>query len=204
MPPSRRIRLAGALTLSILGVLSGLAAAHWTSAGLFPQDGGLDSLPADATGVLGGLELSPMQRAQIEELRARERSRIEGLQCALAQSERDLRSAEMEQPFDAERVNDLVSGQAELIGYLRGTESRVIGEIARLLSPEQERRFSELRTSGPDASRSSVLSSLQPPAASCPTPRITVPELPARLAPSRPEPAPRTPPRRPLLAAAAR
>jgi Spy/CpxP family protein refolding chaperone len=197
MPPTR-IRLAGALALSILGILTGLAAAHWTSGGH------LDPLPADATGVLGGLELSPMQRTQIEELGARERSRIEGLQCALAQSERDLRSAEMEQPFDAERVNDLVSGQAELIAYLRGTESRVIGEMARLLSPEQERRFSELRTNGPDASRSSVLSSLQPPSASCPPPRIAVPELPARLAPSRPEPAPRTPPRRPLLAAASR
>jgi hypothetical protein len=43
-------------------------------------------------------------------------------------------------------VNDLVAQQAELAAYLRGTESRVVAEIAALLNPEQQRRFAALRT----------------------------------------------------------
>ena len=44
------------------------------------------------------------------------------------------------------RVNELVARQAELLGLLRGTESRVVAEIAALLDPAQQRRFAELRS----------------------------------------------------------
>jgi hypothetical protein len=90
----------------------------------------------------------------------------------------------MEQPFDAKRVNRLVSGQAELIAYLRGAESRIVGDIARLLAPDQQRRFWELRAVEPAISPSEVFSALPEPGA-CVDPRVSIPHLPARVAPQR-------------------
>jgi Spy/CpxP family protein refolding chaperone len=170
MTPSP-IRGKRALVISILGAAAGLAAALWSPDGSSARQ----LSPVDA---LAQLELSADQRARIEDLRARERAWIEGLQCALAESEGKLRAAEVQRPFDAERVNDLVSTQAELIAYLRGTESRVIAEIAALLTPDQERRFSQFRTGDDDDARSAWLFALAPPSESCPAG--------ARLAPLQP------------------
>jgi hypothetical protein len=73
-----------------------------------------------------------MQREQITRLRAREQTWLELLQRPFDASERELRVAELADSFDAKRVNELVANQAELAGYLRGTESRVVAEIAAL------------------------------------------------------------------------
>ena len=94
----------------------------------------------------------------------RERRRIEGLERALAATERSLRSAELAQPFDAEYVNRLVARRAELAAHLRGTESRVVSEIAALLTPEQQRLFAELRLAG--ATATPRARALEAPAAS--------------------------------------
>src|SRR5262249_4557896 len=97
---------------------------------------------------LAQLDLDRAQREQIDLLGLRERGRIERLERALAATERELRTAELAQPFDAERVNDLVARRAELAAHLRGTESRVVSEIAALLTEEQQHRFLELRLGG--------------------------------------------------------
>jgi hypothetical protein len=162
----------------MLGIVAGLALAGWTPDPSPVRDAGETArapLPADVIHALARLELSPGQQAQIDDLRGRERAWVEELHCALARSERDLRSAELEQPFDVERVNELVSVQAEVIAYLRGTESRLIAEISRLLTPDQERRFAELRTGAPEAAPARVLAALHPASTSCPAVHAALP-----------------------------
>jgi Spy/CpxP family protein refolding chaperone len=103
---------------------------------------------APKASALAQLGLDERQREQIDRLGVRERRSIEELERALAATERNLRTAELAQPFDAEYVNQLVAQRAELAAHLRGTESRVVSEIAAMLTPEQQRHFLELRLSG--------------------------------------------------------
>jgi Spy/CpxP family protein refolding chaperone len=113
--------------------------------------------PTPRASTLAQLGLDEEQREQIHRLGLRERSHIEELERALAATERNLRSAELIQPFDAEYVNRLVVRRAELAARLRGTESRVVSEIAAMLTPEQQRRFLELRLGAAAAPRDRTL-----------------------------------------------
>jgi hypothetical protein len=106
-----------------------------------------------------------MQLERITRLRAREQTRVERLQRAYDALERELRVAELAYPFDAKRVNELVAKQAELAAYLRGTESRVVAEIAALLRPEQRHRLVSLRA------KDEAAASSQAPARRAPGPR---------------------------------
>jgi Spy/CpxP family protein refolding chaperone len=153
------IALVGGLALSLLGLFAGFAATHPTALSLAP--GPAREQPGAELHVLAQLGLDAEQAQRIDALRSRELSRVEALQRALADAEDSLRRAELEIPFDAVHVNELVALQAELVGLLRGTESRVVAEIAAILEPEQQRRFAELRSGGgaPDAAEPS------PPAA---------------------------------------
>jgi Spy/CpxP family protein refolding chaperone len=159
---SLRDKLVVTLGISILGGLAaGLAVMRSPAIEVSsPQGsarGGLEPESALHGSVIAELGLDERQAAQIERLRARERDRVERLQRALAATEQELRREELAQPFDAERVNALVARRAELTAYLRGTESRVVSEIARLLTSEQRRRFAELRAPGtPTAPRAAV------------------------------------------------
>jgi Spy/CpxP family protein refolding chaperone len=164
--------------LALLGLVGGIAASTWTG-------GGPAGAAPEPVGILGRLELSPKQQDRIEQLRERESGWLRDLRCALVRSERELRSAEMQQPFDAKRVNRLVSGQAELIAYLRGAESRIVGDIARLLTPDQQRRFWELRAVEPAILPSEVFSALAPEPGACVGFHVSIPHLPARVAPQR-------------------
>ncbi len=154
---SLRNKLASALGVSILGgLIAGLAVMR-SPAIEASSPGGLAPDSALHGNTLAELGLDEMQAAQIERLRARERDRVERLQRTLAATEQELRREELAQPFDAERVNALVVRQSELTAYLRGTESRVVSEIARMLTSEQRRRFAELRAPGtPTAPRAAA------------------------------------------------
>jgi Spy/CpxP family protein refolding chaperone len=161
------LKVAGAAILSIVGGVAGFAVTRPVTSGAAPtREGAAVAVqqPQSQAGVLAQLGLDEMQREQIARLRAREQTRIELLQRALDASERELRLAELAHPFDAKRVNELVANQAELAAYLRGTESRVIAEIAALLTPEQRHRFLSLRANG-EAAPSRM------PARSAPRPR---------------------------------
>jgi Spy/CpxP family protein refolding chaperone len=157
---STPIALVGGLSLSLLGLFAGVAVTQPPAPALAP--GALEQPGADPE-VLAQLGLDASQTERIDTLRAREMRRVEALQRALADAEDSLRRAELEVPFDAVHVNELVALQAELVGLLRGTESRVVAEIAAILEPEQQRRFAQLRSGGsapaPDAHE------LEPPAA---------------------------------------
>jgi Spy/CpxP family protein refolding chaperone len=149
-----RIVLGAALVVLGLVAALGVAWAPATEAGA-PRRSAPASVeprsPAPPASTLARLGLDEAQREQIESLGMRERRRIEGLERAVAATERDLRCAELAQPFDAEYVNRLVARRAELAAHLRGTESRVVSEIAALLTPEQQRIFLELRIAGATA-----------------------------------------------------
>jgi Spy/CpxP family protein refolding chaperone len=148
-----RIVLAVALAVAVLGLVAAFGmerdVANEAEA---PRESAPATIqprsPAPPASTLAQLGLDQAQREQVELLGMRERRRIEGLERALAATERDLRCAELVQPFDAEYVNRLVARRAELAAHLRGTESRVVSEIAAMLTPEQQRRFLELRLSG--------------------------------------------------------
>lgn len=137
------IALVAGVALSVLGLLAGFAVTGPAAPALAPEAGALERSVADP---LAELELDAEQAERIDALRSREARRIEALERALADTEDSLRRAELEVPFDAVRVNELVARQAELLGLLRGTESRVVAEIAALLDPAQQRRFAELRS----------------------------------------------------------
>ena len=104
------------------------------------------------------LALSEVQRQRIAELREREGRRVLALQHALVLTELELRRAELASPFDAERVNALIAQAAELSAFLRGTESRLVSEIAALLTEQQRRAFAEMRTAAPPEPRAARLS----------------------------------------------
>jgi Spy/CpxP family protein refolding chaperone len=87
-------------------------------------------LPVAEEAPLDALPLTDARRDEIERIEAREADRMGALRRALAVTEIELRRAELAEPFDEERVNALVAQQAELRGYLRGAESRVVAEIA--------------------------------------------------------------------------
>lgn len=159
MSPSS-IRLARVSVLSII-IVSGFVVSQWISGDVHGEAAG--PVVPGSTNVLGLLDLAHDQWERIEQVRERERAWLEQLRCALERSERDLRSAETELPFDAKRINDLVVSEAELIAYLRGTESRMIAAIARLMTPDQKRRFSEIRGDSP----SDLLSSIEPAPDAC-------------------------------------
>lgn len=139
------IALVAGVALSVVGLLAGFAVTGPADPALAPESSALEQTVADSLAQLG---LDPEQAERIDALRAREARRLEALERALADTEDSLRRAELEVPFDAVRVNELVARQAELLGLLRGTESRVVAEIATLLDPAQQRRFAELRSAG--------------------------------------------------------
>jgi len=150
-----RYVLAGALLAAVLGLIAALGVAREPA-----KDAGVPRETAPATleprsrtpaSALAQLGLSDAQLEQIGRLGMREHRRLEELQQAVAATERNLRWAELAQPFDAERVNRLVARRSELAAYLRGTESRMVSEIAALLTPDQQRRFAELRVAGATA-----------------------------------------------------
>jgi len=127
--------------LSVAGLLAITAC---TSAPRRPEPA-----PAREIGaLLFELDLDAAQLEKLEQLRRSELPAVERLQLALARIEGLLRRAELERPFDAERVNGLVAEQAEVLAYLRGSESRVVAQIAQLLTAEQGRRFEKLRSEG--------------------------------------------------------
>jgi Spy/CpxP family protein refolding chaperone len=136
------IALVAGLALSVLGVFAGFTVTRPAAPALAP---GVLLLERPAAGPLAELGLDAEQTERIEALHSREAQRVEALQRALSDAEDSLRRAELEVPFDAERVNELVARQAELVALLRGTESRVVAEIVALLDPEQQRLFAELR-----------------------------------------------------------
>jgi Spy/CpxP family protein refolding chaperone len=139
------VALVAGLALSVVGVFAGFAVTGPAAPALAPGPVFLARPAADPLAPLG---LDAEQAERIEALRSREASRVEALERALADAEDSLRRAELEIPFDAERVNELDARQAELVALLRGTESRVVAEIAALLDPEQQRRLAELRAGG--------------------------------------------------------
>lgn len=94
---------------------------------------------------LSQLDLSTRQRARIEELVGAEERRLFALRETLTIVNSALRRAELEQPFDEDLVSSLVAQQAELAGYARGAESRIVSSIVSLLTPGQSHHFAELR-----------------------------------------------------------
>jgi Spy/CpxP family protein refolding chaperone len=140
------IALVAGLALSVLGLFAGFAVTRPAVPGPAPGPGVLEETIADPIAQLG---LDAEQAERIAALRAKEARRVEALERALANTEDALRRAELEVPFDALHVNELVARQAELLGLLRGTESRVVAAIVSLLDPEQQRRFAALRAGGP-------------------------------------------------------
>jgi Spy/CpxP family protein refolding chaperone len=167
------IRLAVAVAVSVLLVMAVLAARR-TEGGDAVLREAVPFIESEATGapVLARLGLDDTQKERVERLRAEERPRVEWLRRALAEIEQEIRREELASPFDAERVNGLVGGQAELTAHLRGTESRLVSRIAELLTSEQRRRLAELRVDGaPRAEAPSASNSHAPPFA----PRVGTP-----------------------------
>jgi Spy/CpxP family protein refolding chaperone len=142
------IALVAGLALSVIGLFAGYAVTQPAAPARASESVFLER---PASELLAELGLDAEQAERIEDLRAREALRVEALERALADTEDLLRRAELEIPFDAERANELVARQAELVGLLRGTESRLVAEIAALLDPEQQRRFAALRAVGATA-----------------------------------------------------
>ena len=176
------IRFAGTLAVAILGVIVGLAVTQTptSDASVAREDASAAALPQSAaqTGVLAQLGLNETQRKQIERIRAQEQPWVEELQHAVAATEQELRRAELAQPFDAGRVNDLIAHQAELSAYLRGTESRVVSEIAELLTSKQQRRFAQLRSADANAPPRADAPPRRPPEVSSPDSRASRPAPP--------------------------
>ena len=144
------IRLAVAVAVSVLLVMAALAARQTATGGDAVAREAVPVIGSEATGapMLARLGLDDTQTERVERLRAEERPRVEWLQRALAEMEQEIRREELASPFDAERVNELVGRQAELTAHLRGTESRLVSRIAKLLSSEQRRGLAELRVEG--------------------------------------------------------
>lgn len=140
---TRTRKIALAIALSTLGVAAALAAARPTSEAASPP-----ATAAPRESALAHLDLTKAQLQEIEQLRAREERRIAALERALAEAEQELRRVELAKPFDPTRVSALVAQRAEIAAYLRGTESRLVSEIAGLLTAQQRARFAELREAG--------------------------------------------------------
>ncbi len=98
--------------------------------------------------VLGALELSEAQRVQIEVLWESEAERVRELQAAHEATESALRDAELRLPFDETRAGLLVRQQAEIVAYLRGTESRLVAGTIDVLDAAQWHAFARLRAAG--------------------------------------------------------
>ncbi len=130
----------GVLSILVIGV--GVLAAR-ESGIAEANDAGIAASTLAAS--LSQLDLSPLQRARIDQLFGAEERRIVALRDALTDLNAALRKAELEQPFDEDLVSSLVVQQAELAGYARGAESRMVSSILSLLTPEQSHRFVELR-----------------------------------------------------------
>ena len=136
-----RIALVGAPVLLVLGLVVGLVVASAAVPAAITATAGTPGLLA----MLSELELSEAQRQKAAVLVENAGDRLERLERAWANNGQHLRAAELERPFDAAFVNQLVARQAELMAYIRGTESRVVAEIGALLSAEQHTRFTHLR-----------------------------------------------------------
>jgi Spy/CpxP family protein refolding chaperone len=147
-----RLTWAAVLAAILLGLVMGFAAARSPAAdAAIPRrtaPGTLESQPRSPASGLARLGLSATQREALDGLALGERRRVDGLLRSFAATERELRLAELALPFDAARVNELVAHRAELVAYLRGTESRLVSKIVRLLTRDQRRIFAELRLSG--------------------------------------------------------
>lgn len=130
----------GVLSVFVLGI--GVVAAR-ESGTAEPRDAGtaISTLAAS----LPQLDLSTLQHARIERLFGAEERRLVALREVWTDLDAALRRAELQQPFDEDLVSSLVAQQAELAGYARGAESRIVSSILSLLTPEQSHRFVELR-----------------------------------------------------------
>jgi len=144
----RRIVVIGAILALGIGLFTGGLAA-WPEAGAAMA-------PAVSTGLestLSELSLSAAQRTEVASILVDAADRLERLEVAMTANDQRLTAAEVERPFDARFVNQLVARQAELTAHRRGTESRVVAEIAALLSPEQLAHFSDIRSRSKDNHR---------------------------------------------------
>lgn len=136
----RLVASIGALSVLVLGI--GVLAAR-ESGTAEANDGGIAASTLAEN--LSQLDLSPFQRARIDKLFGAEERRLVALRDALGDLNAALRRAELEQPFDEDLVSSLVAEQAELSGYVRGAESRLVSSIAVVLNQAQRDRFAELR-----------------------------------------------------------
>jgi Spy/CpxP family protein refolding chaperone len=129
-------------TLSVLAIGIGVVATREFGTAA-PDDAG-SATPLLAAN-LSQLDLNALQRSRIEEILGAEQPRMARLREAFEASIAALRQAELAQPFDDGLVSSLVAQQAELAGYARGAESRVVSSIVSLLTPAQRHRFAEVR-----------------------------------------------------------
>jgi Spy/CpxP family protein refolding chaperone len=147
------IRRLGTCGVALLAIGLSIAVSQWpanvrdTAPVCATRETELEALPD--RGELERLDLDAAQRTQIERLRARAQRRVAAIAAVLGATELELRRQEVAVPFNARRVNALVVRQAQLIAHLRRTQSRVVGQIAQLLTAEQQRRFAALRAAEP-------------------------------------------------------
>jgi Spy/CpxP family protein refolding chaperone len=138
----QRIVLAG-LALGVAGVALAavlLGGARGVPACALPE--GVRSLD----GVLAQIDLSAEQRGQIDSLRRAGAERLARLERSVRETADALRRAEVAEPFDGTEVGTLVWREAEAGAYVRGAESELVSQIARVLTPEQRAAFVALRT----------------------------------------------------------
>lgn len=135
-----RLAVIGAPVALLVGLVAGLlGAASGPPASTIGTTG-----PPEIRVVLAELGLSKGQREKISGLLDEASGDVRRLAAVSRTNARRLRSAELEQPFDARFVNELIERQAVLMAYARGRESRLLAEIGPLLSSEQRRRLEDL------------------------------------------------------------
>lgn len=130
-----------AVALAVLGagsLLSGGVPGHRATAAPVPAASWISPVLAD-------LALDGEQERRVVEMVRLEEPWVRRLEQALAEARGDLRRAELAQPYDETLVAALLDRHTELSAHLRGTESRLIGRIARVLTPDQQRQLAALR-----------------------------------------------------------
>lgn len=138
-----KLVLAGALGILISVLMMGVFGADSSE----PQGSKASEESPTLGAIVAQLDLGKMQERRLRRIFEREADRVDQLEEALIANEQRLRGAEVSQPFDGRRVNRWVVRGAEISAYLRGTESRVVSEIVKRLTPEQQARLSRLRAS---------------------------------------------------------
>lgn len=137
-----------AVALALLGagsLLPGGPSAERATAAPAPAAPGLAA-------ILPALGLDAAQEQRVREMLRVEEPWLRRLEQARVESQADLRRAELAQPFDEALVASRLDRHIELSAHRRGTEARLLGRIARLLTPDQQRRLAALRL-GDDGAR---------------------------------------------------